>query len=86
LNDYVIVAEVKVELSSPELAKTLLRILKPEVEVDMGGARGELLVKDNYLIAKINATTYSGFRASINAFLRLLHMVLKLTEMLGNYT
>ncbi len=81
-SDESIEARITIEVDNEELARKLCDILKPEIEVDMGGATGYLSHKGNYLVAIIRAHSYSGFRASINAFIRLLTMVINVINTL----
>ena len=85
MSNYFIEAEIKVAVKKRQLAELLLHVLRPEIEVDMSGARGELRIEGNYLVARIKASSYSGLRASINAFIRLLNMVLNLIGKLSSY-
>ena len=81
-SDESIEARITIEVDNEDLARKLCSILRPEIEVDMRGARGCLSHKDNYLVAIIRAHSYSGFRASINAFIRLLTMVINVINTL----
>lgn len=74
-------ATIEVSLPSANLAKTMYRALKPELD-----ARTQISVEDNIIILNLEADTITALRALTNSYLRWMITVRKTMNVTNVYS
>lgn len=76
-------ATLRIELESPELAKTILEALQPETTSSpTDRATASLRVEDCVLVIEINASDLTALRAAMNSYLAWVSASKRLSESL----
>ena len=74
---------IALDMSFPELAETILEVLRPELKVSWAKSRAQISVEETVLTLSFTAKNTSTLRTLINSYLRWIIMIKEVIAVLN---